>query len=615
MFLFSMKIRAFFLNEWPGGSFKSEKPKSPESLRTDVKMNLQELEKKLQPLDSSAKEELQAINDALKNEKDPIKIRSLKRDKMRILQFELMRSKNNTLGYSPDQISAREAILNGNSYQSLSRGDMLLLQKRGIDVRKILLAHDSSIDESLGDTSISNESFQPGSRLVVNFWKNASLNKRMGIGDILPPTVKEITVIPNNSQETQRYSHKERVPRTGVFSLTPRPGYYDAGTNPSNKTYIPVYDGDTIMIHSNQEMSPENLQKHQDALDNETMKARRFDVNTGKKLTNLPEDIEAYESNDAIGSEGEFINKYHWVINESCAKFSWIPPRLVVQLIKIETGGTFDPQSSPKEYGNPETAWAYGLGQHIKSTWDAMNKKYFSWTLDRTNPVDQIKATCAYLHDVKTEKNCDWAQAVIYYHTGTGVTSAHIPEYKRSNPAIARKMRSGDNSLEGYMQAAAELYQVSGYANQAYNDNTALKPIESLNTLGKPDVEKFINSARAWMGTPYDFGWNSESWIDCSHFVCKALVWAGLTPSFYQTAAGLYRMTKEHTKDMQDVQRWDLIFWHWGERWVSHVAIALGPVQDGKVKVIDASGKRSGDGKVNERVISLQSNFTAASIV
>ena len=67
-------------------------------------------------------------------------------------------------------------------------------------------------------------------------------------------------------------------------------------------------------------------------------------------------------------------------------------------------------------------------------------------------------------------------------------------------------MRSGDNSLEGYMQAAAELYQVSGYANQAYNDNTALKPIESLNTLGKPDVEKFINSARAWMGTPYDFG-------------------------------------------------------------------------------------------------------------
>lgn len=56
------------------------------------------------------------------------------------------------------------------------------------------------------------------------------------------------------------------------------------------------------------------------------------------------------------------------------------------------------------------------------------------------------------------------------------------------------------------MQAAAELYQVSGYANQAYNDNTALKPIESLNTLGKPDVEKFINSARAWMGTPYDFG-------------------------------------------------------------------------------------------------------------
>ncbi len=133
----------------------------------------------------------------------------------------------------------------------------------------------------------------------------------MGIGDILPPTVKEITVIPNNSQETQRYSHKERVPRTGVFSLTPRPGYYDSGANPSNKTYIPVYDGDTIMIHSNQEMGPENLQKHQDALDNETMKARRFDVNTGKKLTNLPEDIEAYESNDAIGSEGEFINKYH----------------------------------------------------------------------------------------------------------------------------------------------------------------------------------------------------------------------------------------------------------------------------------------------------------------
>jgi hypothetical protein len=60
-------------------------------------MNLQELEKKLQPLDPSASDELKLINDALKNEKDPLKIRTLKRDKMRILQFELMRSKNNTL--------------------------------------------------------------------------------------------------------------------------------------------------------------------------------------------------------------------------------------------------------------------------------------------------------------------------------------------------------------------------------------------------------------------------------------------------------------------------------------------------------------------------------------
>jgi hypothetical protein len=44
-------------------------------------------------------------------------------------------------------------------------------------------------------------------------------------------------------------------------------------------------------------------------------------------------------------------------------------------------------------------------------------------------------------------------------------------------------MRSGDNSLEGYMQAAADLYQVSGYANDTYNENTALRPLESLNTL------------------------------------------------------------------------------------------------------------------------------------
>lgn len=94
-------------------------------------------------------------------------------------------------------------------------------------------------------------------------------------------------------------------------------------------------------------------------------------------------------------------------------------------------------------------------------------------------------------------------------------------------------------------------------------------PVEAF----KSNQYKMLGFIEEWYGTPYHFGGNSKSGIDCSAF----------TGNFMATVFGieLPRMAKDQYKFSQhvaksDLQEGDLVFFHTTRKGISHVGVYLG---------------------------------------
>lgn len=105
--------------------------------------------------------------------------------------------------------------------------------------------------------------------------------------------------------------------------------------------------------------------------------------------------------------------------------------------------------------------------------------------------------------------------------------------------------------------------------------------------LWKTNPEDLIKSAYKHIWKWYLFWWNWEENIDCSQLVIESLKdnWV-VSQAFDTTAHNLSKFTRQ--KNPSDVIRWDLVFLqNWGN--ITHVEIALGPVIDWQIPIIDAS--------------------------
>ncbi len=94
-------------------------------------------------------------------------------------------------------------------------------------------------------------------------------------------------------------------------------------------------------------------------------------------------------------------------------------------------------------------------------------------------------------------------------------------------------------------------------------------PVEAFNS----NQYKMLGFIEEWYGTPYHFGGNSKSGIDCSAF----------TGNFMSAVFGieLPRMAKDQYKFCQhvaksDLQEGDLVFFHTTRKGISHVGVYLG---------------------------------------
>lgn len=81
-----------------------------------------------------------------------------------------------------------------------------------------------------------------------------------------------------------------------------------------------------------------------------------------------------------------------------------------------------------------------------------------------------------------------------------------------------------------------------------------------------------VSEARTWLGTPYVWGGNTRSGVDCS----------GFTQAVFRNL-GVYIPRTTHSQFWAGSPSWwnganpgDLVFSNWGGGWASHVGIATG---------------------------------------
>lgn len=90
------------------------------------------------------------------------------------------------------------------------------------------------------------KSIKEGDEVVIDFGKNASANAKIGLGDILPPSVQIVKIF--DLDMGVRIGTKQVIGG--------RSGYYDI-----NGKYLPIYSGYTIQVPTTRELSNPDYKK------------------------------------------------------------------------------------------------------------------------------------------------------------------------------------------------------------------------------------------------------------------------------------------------------------------------------------------------------------------
>ncbi|WP_232718561.1 lytic transglycosylase domain-containing protein [Bacillus sp. FJAT-45037] len=147
-------------------------------------------------------------------------------------------------------------------------------------------------------------------------------------------------------------------------------------------------------------------------------------------------------------SEGQFEKEWGIFLGEVANQYD-IEPLIVYELLRTETGGTFDPTLV-----GPETRYghAYGMAQFMKNTapWIA-EKAGLEYEYDLLyDPIYSIELAIVYLgflHD----RYDDWDHALTAYHRGMYGLEKYIEENGNAASWYAVEIQENAQELEGFV--------------------------------------------------------------------------------------------------------------------------------------------------------------------
>ncbi|HRI35880.1 MAG TPA: transglycosylase SLT domain-containing protein [bacterium] len=351
---------------------------------------------------------------------------------------------------------------------------------------------------------------------MTNFGKNSRVNAVVGCADILPPEIEQVRI---DGKLGIRLSgnpilDKAILARNGMsadaISGVRRPGYYSVDSG-GNCTYMPVYHRTEVeIVKRYNNLTDEERRMHRESAYTRYRDMRIEDMlEAGDALSDTEEDQklkqemgdiverrrklrERYGRYGNAMKEQEFMNvpAFGGTVREACRAFG-IPEAALLRLMYKESG--FNPHARPRNSDGSLASSAYGLGQHLNSTWqtcaqtlvpnyaqsldinalksvgaiesaDELRPPYF----DRENPVHQIIATAAYLRHVRDLRGCDWGTAIVFYHTGPYFAQKHVAAALAANDGMIKfnPMLRVSPTLENYLAAARKFYGVDDLGGQ-----------------------------------------------------------------------------------------------------------------------------------------------------
>lgn len=139
------------------------------------------------------------------------------------------------------------------------------------------------------------------------------------------------------------------------------------------------------------------------------------------------------------------------------------------------------------------------------------------------------------------------------------ITTGAIINLKSREANGTFRVRKGEHSYaDGEAVTTFEaIGNINSYVDEEKAEKTKAKTAKS-------NGEKVIAAGKKYKGTPYKYGGNSSSGMDCSHFVVRAFLDSGVESKVtgYATAQGLYNMSTKISASNR--QKGDIIFFNNG---------------------------------------------------
>ncbi|UOQ93755.1 transglycosylase SLT domain-containing protein [Halobacillus shinanisalinarum] len=195
------------------------------------------------------------------------------------------------------------------------------------------------------------------------------------------------------------------------------------------------------LVEKNKRLTEKNeqLQAKSDYLLTETEGSKKTkEFKTWSKHTKLANVF--YEDSDQ-----EFKKSWALYLIKQSAQYG-VDPYVVYELLKVETGGTFDPKlvGPDTEYGK-----AYGMAQFMKNTapWIAemAGLPYKDELL--FDPYYSMQLSVVYL-DYLHNKYDNWDKALTAYHRGVGGLNDYIEENGHAESWYAKEIQSKAEAYE-----------------------------------------------------------------------------------------------------------------------------------------------------------------------
>lgn len=488
------------------------------------------------------------------------------------------------------------------------------------------------------ETPLNVEDIAEGDTVRVDFGRNRSADAKIGAGHLLPANVEVVKVIDTN--------WNVRIGRRMIVGG--QVGYYD-----QNGKYLPIYSGYRIRIPTKSELSnpeyaalgaasalntdekalAERRKEERAAMEGfaKTLEAGEASDRTNdvlEKLRREAEDAGTYanyrerlaktveigrkrlaEGNpeydrEILKSVVERLSKTLEILGTKDAGFDLDRYKIAIAKHEDKGMGYFARNDDwGKKHGIPPEKWAFGKYQFTVETLWRYGVDFGVPPLeDRVRKFLNDPALQEEIMDRFTMSNFEKAisgdpKVMEEIAAGKESVVTFLAMAHNGGPGAVKNRGKAKDYMSGH---TAHSYAVS--VSSAYERNLGTLIAETprrtrteafAETMDREDLVRF---AEEHLGKPYVYGANGDRAIDCSQLVVESMKRTGIVNSHYDnTAAGFFDQSVP--KPASDVRRGDLVFLSKGGR-ITHVEIALGPVENGKIPVIDAS---SNAGKVSKR--------------